>query len=38
MTQTVYSVVTHTSRGGSRNFRMGRPVQGPSKFWVGQQE
>jgi len=25
-------------RGGSRNFHMGRPVKGPSKFWVGQQE
>ena len=25
-------------RGGSRNFHMGRPVKGPSKFWVGKQE
>ena len=25
-------------RGGSRNFHLGRPVKGPSKFWVGQQE
>jgi len=24
--------------GGSRNFHMGRPVKGPIKFWVGQQE
>jgi len=23
-------------RGGSRNFYLGRPVKGPSKFWVGQ--
>ena len=26
------------SRGGYRNFHMGRPVKGPSKFWVGQQK
>ena len=26
------------SRSGSRNFHMGRPVKGPSKFWVGQRE
>jgi len=26
------------ARGGSRNFHLGRPVKGPSKCWVGQQE
>jgi len=25
-------------QGGSGNFHMGRPVKGPSKFLVGQQE
>jgi len=31
-------VTNVTVRGGSGNFHMGRPVKGPSKFWVGQQE